>query len=719
MKNSSPTVHKPVNKAVTPVENIVLLNIEGMTCTNCALGIERYLKKEGLEDVTVNFSTAEAVFRNDKGIPLKKIQKGIERLGYKVIDTSQEQKGMSASEIRLLITLPFTLVLLTSMFLSAAWLHNPWVQLALALPVYLIGMQYFGRSAWASLKSGVPNMDVLITLGSSAAFFYSLAGTLFYLGPSYQFYETAATIITLILVGNVIEQRSVRQTTTSLRQLSKLQPDLARRVIVNATGEIQEELVDVKQIRVGELGRVNTGDRIPVDGVVKSGSGSVDESMITGESLPVGKSEGDETIAGTVLQNGSLLIETAAVGDATALAGIIRLVKEAQQQKPPIQKLADRVSAIFVPAVVGITVITFLVSWLILDIGLQQALMNSVAVLVIACPCAMGLATPTAVMVGVGKAARNGILIKGGVTVEKLNNIRQVVFDKTGTLTTGNFQVAGPEFFGGNPEELKQIWSSLESHSSHPVAQSIVRALGSRKTQPLDEIEELKGMGMRAKYQGINWYAGSERLARQVLGEQFTDSSSGDIFLFNEKQLAGAITLKDDLKPGAKAMIKGLKSLGIQTVLLSGDKEEKCREVAGALGIDQVYAGRLPDQKLEIISRLSREMPTAMVGDGINDAPALSRADLGISMSRATQVAVQSADVILLHEDLQYLLRAFRIGRLTVRTIRQNLFWAFFYNVLAIPLAAAGFLNPMIAALSMAFSDVMVVGNSVRLRFRK
>ncbi len=696
--------------------DIVKLNIEGMTCTNCALGIEKYLKQQGLEEVHVNFSTAEAVFKNTPSLNLKKIGKGIEKLGYQLVDEHEESKGLSFLEIKFLITLPFTLALLSAMFISLPWLHNPWIQMLLTIPVYLIGLQQFARSAFNSIKTGVPNMDVLVTLGSTAAFFYSLSGTLFALGPDYQYYETAASIITLILMGNVIENRSIRQTTSALRSLSHLQADRARKL----TGEGDEfEWVDTKFVKAGDTIKLMAGDRVPVDGIILTGIGLLNESMITGESLPIEKHPGQEgkLIAGTLVENGSMVMQATSVGADTTLAKIIRLVKDAQQHKPPIQRMADRVSAIFVPLVVLITIITFILSYFLFNIGLQAAFMHSVAVLVIACPCAMGLATPTAVMVGVGRAARLGILIKGGETIEKLKQVKQVVFDKTGTLTTGAFKVGKPKLFPDSNEQTLALWGVLESHSNHPLAKAISGAFANEKAFTFNNTEELKGMGIKGIMNGKWYFTGSARFAQEKLNLNLLPE--GDVIFFDEQQILASVQLEDDLKPGTIEVINALHKKGVRSILLSGDREDKCRQVATELHIDEVFAEQLPEQKLEVIESLSRQASTAMVGDGINDAPALSRADLGISLGEASQVAIQSSDVILLRTDMHALNDALGLGRQTVQTIKQNLFWAFFYNVIAIPIAAVGLLNPMFAALSMAFSDVFVVGNSIRLRFKK
>lgn len=691
----------------------VKMTVEGMTCTNCAAGISRYLEKQGLDDVSVNFATAEVRYKPNGGRSITDIKNGIEQLGYKVVDeeSAGESKGFEFTlQRKFYFSLLFTIPLLLHMFIHAAWLMNPYVQLALSTPVFLLGLWHFGRSGWASLKTGVPNMDVLITLGSSAAFGYSLAGTIMQLGPDYLFYETAATIITLVLLGNLIEQRSVKQTTTAIKDLTRLQPNKA---ILFKDGKQQE--VEVKDVQIGDLLVINTGGKVPLDGTVVWGEATIDESMITGESIPVEREQGDKVIGGTIVSNGNIRMRVDAIGDNTYLSRVIELVKSAQQNKPDIQRLADKVSGIFVPAVLLIAVITFLASYLLAGVELSDSIMRAVAVLAIACPCAMGLATPTAVMVGIGRVTRSGVLIKGGRTIEELANVKQVVFDKTGTLTTGRFKIDEVKMFAGDKTEALSIALSLEQHSSHPIARSLVRELKDYELFELAHVEEIKGAGIQAlDKEANNYLIGSYHAVRQ-----FTTDNNYDVYVIKNGSALCGIKIKDEIKPDAREAIRYLNSMGIKTVMLSGDRYDKCFQIAQELGIETFYAERKPEQKLETIEQLSQDDKTAMVGDGINDAPALAKADIGISLSDASEVAIGSSQVILLNGDLSHLREAFAISKNTLTTIKQNLFWAFAYNIVAIPIAAAGFLNPMVAALSMAFSDVVVVGNSLRLRMKK
>ncbi|MES2731021.1 MAG: cation-translocating P-type ATPase [Bacteroidota bacterium] len=706
------------------------LKIEGMTCTNCALGIQKYLDKQGLEDASVSFANGEVTFRPNAAIPIKQVVKGIQQLGYKVVQEStpahhQEAAGKTFTiEHKLYISLFFTIPLLLHMGLDWHLLHQPIFQLLCSLPVFGIGVLHFGKSAFYSLKSGVPNMDVLIILGTTAAFIYSLVGTWLGLGENFLFYETAATIITLVLMGNWLEHRSVKKTTSAVEELVKLQHTKARLIQINPqTG--QEELVEIKasQIQVGQYFLVNTGDTVPVDGEVSSGNARLNEAMISGESMPVDKAPGDRLIGGTIVEAGSLRMQATVVGKETLLAQIIDMVKTAQNRKPQLQNLADKISAIFVPAVVAIALLTFFISFYLVHMPFQASLLHSIAVLVIACPCAMGLAIPTAVVVGIGKAAQNGVLIKGADTLEKLSAIKTVVFDKTGTLTTGNFKLekialAGFQNLETRNDQLKRVKTllyNLEKHSSHPIAKSVVNELQGFPDVSLTQVQEQKGIGMKATDSDGNvWEAGSYEMAKHL-----TNDNQHTIYLLENDQLRATFDLEDEAKPYACELVAFLKSQGIQSVLLSGDRKTRCDTLAKQVGIEVVYAEKKPDEKLRILEELSRQAPVAMVGDGINDAPALAKASVGISLSNATQVAVQAAQIVLLNGNLKNLERAFRVGQLTIKTIKQNLFWAFFYNVVAIPFAAAGFLSPAIAAFSMAFSDVVVIFNSLRLKWRR
>ncbi|GIV32489.1 MAG: copper-exporting P-type ATPase A [Chitinophagales bacterium] len=695
----------------------VKLNIEGMTCSNCALSISKYLEKKGATDVLVDFTTAEARFKIDNATELPEIKRGIEFLGYRVVDGSVEEQPRPF-QFPLLhkfyLCLIFTLPLLLHMVVDNPVISNPFVQLALCIPVYIVGVWHFGKSAFGSLWAGAPNMDVLILLGSSAAFFYSLYGTIHNLGHDYMFYETSATIITIVLLGNLLEHKSVQQTTTAIKELNKLRVRKAK-VISGENGSEQIHEVDADQIKKGQLVLVNTGDRIPADGMIVWGECSVDESIISGESTPVEKTIGDKLIGGTVVVKGSVKVQVEATGNETFLSNIIEMVKATQQQKPDIQRLADKISSWFVPAVILVAVATFFISAFFFNLPTQKAIIHSVAVLVIACPCAMGLATPTAIMVGIGMITKKGVLIKGGKTIETLSGIRQVVFDKTGTLTTGRFKIKKIIPLNTEAEFLRSLLYSLEKHSSHPLAQSITRELKGVPELMLRNVQELKGIGIRAEdKKGNNLEIGSYSIARNL-----TTDNKHDIYVLFNGQLIGYVDMQDEIKPDAKAVIDYLIRKRITPILLSGDSYQKCAAVAHQLGIERFYFGKQPQEKLEIITQLSKQMPTAMVGDGINDAPALAKADIGISLSDATEVAIDSAQVILLNGNLGHLITAMEFSRKIMTTIKQNLFWAFFYNVLAIPVAAVGLLNPMIAAFSMAMSDIFVIGNSLRLKTAK
>lgn len=711
------------NNMADSAENITL-KIEGMTCANCALGITRTLEKNGGKHVNVNFSTGEALFTLDQSGKLPAIVNSINSLGYKVVEDTEipsPPTGLSTVERKFYFCLAFTLPLFLHMFLPFAFLQNPIVQLLLCLPVFIVGCMHFGKSAWGSIKTGFPNMDVLIMIGSVSAFIYSLIGTIMFYGThnihNYLFYETTATIITLVLLGNLLEHNSVNQTTTAIHELSKLQETKAMKVTMHGDHEHLVE-VDFRQINKSDVLQVNTGDKIPVDGVIIKGSAAIDESAITGESIPVEKSVNDIVTGGTIIVDGNLRMKAERVGKETTMSQIIELVKNAQVSKPSIQKIGDKVSAIFVPVVLVISVLTFTLSRFVFDLSTQKAMLNSIAVLVISCPCAMGLATPTALMVGIGRAARNGILIKGGNTLEIFAKIKTIVFDKTGTLSTGHFRIRKIHLFNGADEgQVKKLLSQLESGSSHPIARSIVQELQltHNGTNEL-KINEQKGIGVTASDNEGNTY----RLGSYKTASALTADNSHNIYLIKNEALLASIDIEDELKPDAKATVTAIKSNGITPVLLSGDTADKCKIAADLTGISKVYSGQSPEQKLNIIKQLSDEGSTAMVGDGINDAPALAKATIGISIGNASQAAIQSAQIILLNNKaLSQLVLAHNLSKHTLITIKQNLFWAFFYNVVAIPIAAMGFLNPMIGALAMAFSDIIVIGNSIRLKYKK
>lgn len=704
----------------------ITLLIEGMDCANCAVGITKNLEKKGLEDVNVNFATGEATFLLKDKSRLPSIIDSINNIGYKVIDnkTKEENEGkMSFIEKRFFFTLPFTILLFFShmIFSHDFILNQPFVQLFLCIPVFVIGILHFGKSAWNSLKTGVPNMDVLIFIGSTSAFIYSLAGIYMFKGThevhNYLFFETTATIITLVLLGNVFEHRSIKQTTTALKELSAIQIVKAKLVSLQMGKEIITE-VEFKNIHVGAILQVNTGDKVPVDGEIISGDASIDESMLTGESIPVEKGISGKVVGGTIVVNGNFRFRAESVGSDTVLSKIIELVKKAQQSKPNIQKLGDKISAIFVPVVLVISLLTFIISYFVFHIPFREAMMSSIAVMVISCPCAMGLATPTAVMVGIGRAAKKGILIKGGSTLEEFAKIKNIVFDKTGTLTTGEFKIKKIDIFdSSSKEEVELLLYNMEHHSSHPIARSIVSELNNTSVfKAFKNVSEEKGLGISAIDEQNNTYQlGSYKIASHV-----TEDNTHSIYLLKNDQLIATVDIEDEIKNNVKESIDYFNRNTIKTILLSGDGRQKCDELAQQINIHNVYSEQLPAQKLELLEKLNNENTTAMVGDGINDAPALAKAAVGVSLSNATQIAIQSAQIVLLrNNDLSQLVEAHLISKHTLITIKQNLFWAFFYNIIAIPIAALGFLSPTFGALAMAFSDVFVIGNSIRLKTKK
>jgi len=650
-------------------EQLVELNVMGMHCNNCAISVHNLLEKKGLHNILVDFAGEEVKFSIDNEANIPGIIKDIEQLGYKVIDDPalHQPKFYEKVENKFIFCAIFTAPLLLHMILPWHFLQIPLVQLVLCLPVFIVGCLHFGKSAIGSVKNGVPNMDVLIFVGSTAAFIYSLIGTIENLGEQYQFYETCATIITLVLLGNVFEKRSVTQTTSAVKDLVKIQQVMANRVV---NGEI--EVVNAKEVKPGDTLIVNEGDKIPVDGDVLS------------------------------------------VGANTVLSQIIELMKKAQAAKPPVQKLGDKVASVFVPAVILISLITFVVTYFIAHTSVQHALMSAIAVLVISCPCAMGLATPTAVMVGLGRAAKNGVLIKGGDTIEAVANTKFVVFDKTGTLTTGKFSIQDIKVEDGIDIDLvRGIIMAIEERSNHPIAKSLVSELKplSKQKVILRKAVEEKGLGMRAEdVDGNHYFLGTAKA---------TNDNGFNLALYKNQQLLAQIAVDDEIKPGAAELIIQLKKLNIIPVLLSGDKQSRCLKVAKAIGITDVHAEKLPDEKLAVIDIYKQKGKTIMIGDGINDAPALTQADVGVSMNDASQVAIQSARVVLLNTDLQSVIKFLQISKHTMITIKQNLFWAFAYNIIAIPIAAFGFLNPMVGAFAMAFSDVVVIGNSLRLKAKR
>ncbi len=703
--------------------------VEGMTCSNCALTIDKYLRNQGMQNVKVNLVSGEVIFDVVEKESETKVYKGVESLGYKVIGQGDAEKASSSKKnlnkfLRyVLICAPFTLVLMLHMIPGvhtwAPWLMNSWLQLALCIPVYLIGMSFFGRSAIKSIRNGLPNMNVLIAVGATAAFVYSLIGTLTGQGQQYLYYETAATIITFVFLGNYLEDTSIHSTQRALNTLARSQKVMAHMIAFDEEHKEQIFPVENTQLRNGDLILIKSGDQVPADCKILWGEATVNEAIITGESLPVTKKQKDTLIGGSIITDGTIKAQVSAATKDSVLSNIINLVKQAQGEKPPVQQMADKISAIFVPVVLGITIVTFFVNYFVLH-NFTEALMRSIAVLVISCPCAMGLATPAAIAVGLGRGAKSGILFRNSKSLETFKNIQQVVFDKTGTLTTGKFIVSDWQLSVNNipEEEFKKIAYSLEKYSNHPIALSITAAFKTKEEIRWAKIEEIKGLGIIATdKEGNEYRAGSYRIA-----EKKSPDDNHNVYLLKNNELVGWIDVKDELRPEAKSVVQYLHNKNIKTILLSGDRQAKSDAIAKELGIDEIIAQQTPEQKLQKISALSSSIPTAMIGDGINDAPALAKATIGISMSDASHIAIQTADVVLMNHGLKKLPTALGLGKHTYITIKQNLFWAFAYNIVAIPIAAVGLLGhygPTYGALIMALSDVVLAVNSVRLFVKK
>jgi len=702
----------------------VNMKVSGMSCTNCALTINKYLKSEGLQNVQVNFIGGDVSFEMNGNITKQKIEQGIEKLGYQVKHENVELNHTNNFTLpfkshlqRFWFCIVFTTPLLMHMIpgLHIHVLMNPYLQLVLTIPVYIVGMDFFGRSAIKSLFNGIPNMNVLITIGFTAAFGYSLYGLIINNAAEYLFFETACTTLTLVFLGNYMEDIAIKKTQDAIKKLAVSQKVMANMIAFDDQHQEQVFQVENTALHVGDLVLIRDGEYVPMDCKILWGEANVNESIITGESISIEKKMKDLLIGGSIIENGTVKAQITAVGEDTVLSHILKLVKAAQTEKPPVQQLADKISAVFVPAVISIAFLTCTINYFFVDKTFGESLLRSIAVLVISCPCAMGLATPAAVAVGLGRAARNGVLFKNAKSLEIFKDIRQVVFDKTGTLTTGKFQVISFKSLFVNDEEFKRIIYSIEKYSNHPIAKAIVKEWKIKDEIRWSFVEEIKGIGIKSKDKESNeYFAGSYSIAKR-----FTKEDHHNIYLLRNNELIGWVDVADEIREEAKQVISLLKSQNIKTILLSGDKKEKSEKVGNALGIDEIIFEQSPEQKLEKIAAYKAIAPTAMVGDGINDAPALAKATVGISLSDASQVALQSAQVVLMNHGLKNLPLALGLGKKTYQTIQGNLFWAFAYNIVAIPIAAFGFLSPTLGAMVMGLSDVVLAINSIWLNFKK
>lgn len=726
------------------VVNRIDLDIFGMTCAACSARIEKVVKKmDGVQVATVNLATEKATIDVIEGLATEQdIISRIQKLGFdakpqmkKESKGKKKQEEIKKKKKQLIVSIILSLPLLYTMIAHIPWetgiplpslFMNPWFQLVLATPVqfYIGGPFYIG--AYKSLKNKSANMDVLVALGTSAAYFYSLSETINSIGQSHEphlYFETSAILITLILLGKLLEANAKGRTTEAIEKLLNLQ---AKEATVIRDGE--EYKVLIEEVRVGDLLIIKPGEKVPVDGIVQSGLSYIDESMLTGESIPVEKKVGSEVIGATINKNGSLKVEATKVGQDTALASIIKIVEEAQGSKAPIQRIADRISGYFVPIVVVIAFVTFFIWFGFITPGdFPSALQTAIAVLVIACPCALGLATPTSIMVGTGKAAEYGILFKGGEHLESAQNINTIVFDKTGTITKGKPEVT--DYLPlTNDDYLLTYLVSAEKLSEHPIAEAIVE-YGIKQNITIVEpshFSAIPGHGIEALIGEDKLLVGSRRLLKQHHIDfksyeqtlvELEQNGKTVITLAVNLELKAIIAIADPVKENASEIMNTLKQQGIEIVMLTGDNERTAKAIAKQVGVDHVIAEVLPEDKANQIKQLQlKGKHVAMVGDGINDAPALAIADTGIAIGTGTDVAIEAADVTILGGDLSLIPRMLLISRYTMKNIRQNLFWALFYNAIGIPIAASGMLAPWVAGAAMAFSSVSVVSNSLRLK---
>jgi Cu+-exporting ATPase len=699
----------------------ITLKIKGMHCESCAKTAEKaILKEKGIFSANVNFALEKAFIEYDpKEIGINEIKKIIENAGYKALAAEGEMEDEIKKDWQ---RFWFGLILTLPVWIIATFFYDPKFNLLLfilATPVQIVLGLPFYRGAYFSLKQKIADMNVLVALSTSAAYFYSVFATFFISGPV--FYEASTTVLTTITLGMLLEKISRGKVGEAIKKLMEFEAKTAR--VVRNGKEI--EILPAK-IQKGDIVIVRPGEKIPVDGTIVEGNSTVDESMLTGESIPVEKKIGDKVFGGTINKEGVFKFRAEKIGKETVLAQIIKLVEEAQASKAPIQRIADKVINLFVPVVVVIALISFIVWYFVLGKPFLFALTALVSVLVIACPCALGIATPTAIMVGTSKGAENGILIKGGEYLEKVRELDTLVFDKTGTLTKGKAEVSDIIGIQNSKFKILQIVASLEKNSEHPLAKAIVEKTKKENLELLDvkDFEAIPGKGVKGKIEGKEVLLGNRRLIKSDLGVELEEQGKTVMLISVDGKVKGAIAVADTLKEEAKEAIEELKEMGLEIWMITGDNRKTAQAIGKQLGIEKILAEVLPKDKEKEIRRLQKEGKiVGAVGDGINDAPMLAAADIGIAMGAGTDVAKETGGIILIKDDIRDVVRAIKLSRKTFSKIKQNLFLAFIYNVLAIPIAAGLFyhwigflLRPEIAALAMILSDISVVGNSLLLR---
>ena len=736
-----------------------IFTITGMSCASCANTVEKVINRvSGVEECTVNFATEQATFQyNPQQTSIENVQNAVEKVGYgafipnnekspseKPEDITENQQlrrkviiGGIISAILVIGSIPMMTGL--NIPLIPMWLHNFWLQLVLATPIQFWCGRQFYINAWKAFKQHSATMDTLIALGTSVAYFYSLFITIF---PSFLlrqgltpqvYYEAAVVVITLILLGRLLENRAKKQTSEAIHKLMGLQAKTAR--VIRDQKEID---IPIETVQIGDIVLVRPGEKIPIDGEIIEGNSTIDESMVTGESVPVKKQIGDEVIGATINQTGRFKFRTTRVGKDTVLAQIVQLVQEAQSSKAPIQRLADQVTGWFVPVVIAIAILTFII-WFNFMGNLTLALITTVGVLIIACPCALGLATPTSVMVGTGKGAEYGVLIKGADSLELAHKIKTIVLDKTGTLTQGKPTVTDFVTLRGTQDEnelkLLRLAASIERNSEHPLAEAVVQYTQSQEVELTDaeEFEAVVGSGVKGIVSDREVQIGTQRWleelainteALQTQAQRLEYLGKTVIWIAVDGEAEGIMGISDALKPSSAEVVRRLQRMGLEVVMLTGDNRSTAESIAKEVGIKRVLAEVRPDQKAATIRQLQAEDKTvAMVGDGINDAPALAQADLGIAIGTGTDVAIAASDITLISGDLQGIITAIELSQATMSNIKQNLFFAFIYNIAGIPIAAGilfpflgWLLNPIIAGAAMALSSVSVVTNALRLR---